>query len=56
MNIAEFVSAAEEKELDVNIPLALPGGGGAAAAETCPSLCVCTFQLVLQDFFRLFLL
>ncbi|XP_015900452.3 uncharacterized protein LOC107433649 [Ziziphus jujuba] len=40
VNIAEFVSAAEEKELDVNIPLALPGGGGAAAAETCPSLCI----------------
>lgn len=53
MNLAEFVSAAEERELELNIPLVLPAGG-AAAAEPCPSLCVCTCQIVYKTFFFCF--
>lgn len=37
VNLSEFVSAAEENELQLNIPLTTSGG----AAEPCPSLCVC---------------
>ncbi|KAM5559290.1 hypothetical protein ABKV19_020772 [Rosa sericea] len=36
VNLAEFVAAAEEKELQLNIPLTTSGG----AAEPCPSLCI----------------
>lgn len=37
VNLAEFASASEREELELNIPLTLAAG----AAELCPSLCVC---------------
>ncbi|XP_004303395.1 PREDICTED: uncharacterized protein LOC101301406 [Fragaria vesca subsp. vesca] len=36
VNLAEFISAAEENELQLNIPLTM----SASAAEPCPSLCI----------------
>ncbi|CAK9152971.1 unnamed protein product [Ilex paraguariensis] len=36
LNLAEFTSAAAEKEFELNIPLAVSGN----AAEPCPSLCI----------------
>lgn len=36
VNLAEFASASEQEELELNIPLTLAAG----AAEPCPSLCV----------------
>ena len=41
MNLAEFVSAAEQKELELNIPLTPCGG----STEPCPTLCVCSFAV-----------
>lgn len=39
VNIAEYVSAAEQKELELNIPLISCSG----SAEACATLCVCSF-------------
>ncbi|KAK4272661.1 hypothetical protein QN277_021181 [Acacia crassicarpa] len=36
LNLAEFASAADQKDFDLNIPLSLPGG----SVEPCPVLCV----------------
>lgn len=44
LNIAEFASAAEEKEFELNIPLTLPGG----AAEPHPLLCISLSLLELR--------
>ncbi|XP_043711190.1 uncharacterized protein LOC122660081 [Telopea speciosissima] len=44
LNIAEFASAAEEKELEINIPLVQPGGG----AEPHPIICLSLSLLELR--------
>ncbi|KAH0971800.1 hypothetical protein GBA52_023956 [Prunus armeniaca] len=44
VNLAEFVSEAEQKELQLNIPLTSSG----AAAEPCPSLCISLSLLELR--------
>ncbi|ONH95843.1 hypothetical protein PRUPE_7G091900 [Prunus persica] len=44
VNLAEFVSEAEQKELQLNIPLISSGG----AAEPCPSLCISLSLLELR--------
>ncbi|KAM6547775.1 hypothetical protein CsatB_019451 [Cannabis sativa] len=44
VNIAEFVSAAEEKELELNIPLTPCGG----SSEPCPTLCLTLSLLELR--------
>ena len=40
LNLAEYASAADQKECELKIPLTLSGG---AAAEPTPLLCVCAF-------------
>ena len=39
VNLSEYVSAAEEKELELNIPLTSCG----MAPEPCSTLCVCAY-------------
>lgn len=46
LNLAEFAAKAEEKEFNLNIPLAVSG----SASETHPLLCVCTILDVAQLF------
>lgn len=45
LNLAEYASAADKKEFELNIPLILPG---AAAAEAFPSLCISLSLLELR--------
>lgn len=40
LNLAEYASAAEQKELELRLPLLLPAG----AAEPQPVLCVCVLK------------
>ena len=49
VNLAEYVSAAEHEEVEVNVPLTSDGG----AAEPRPTLCVCAIILEVVNF-RLF--
>lgn len=39
LNLAEFASAADHKDFDLNIPLILPG----SSVDACAYLCVCSF-------------
>ncbi|XP_077225912.1 uncharacterized protein LOC143859118 [Tasmannia lanceolata] len=45
LNLAEFASAAEEKEIEINVPLSLPGGG---PSESQPSICLALSLLELR--------
>lgn len=40
LNLAEYASAADQKEFELNIPLTLSGN----ATEPSPSLCVCASE------------
>ena len=40
LNLAEYASVAEQKEFELNVPLALSTG----AAEPGPQLCVCALK------------
>jgi hypothetical protein len=40
LNLAEYASAADQKEFELNIPLTLSG----SATEPSPSLCVCASE------------
>ncbi|XP_054801960.1 uncharacterized protein LOC129305840 [Prosopis cineraria] len=45
LNLAEFASADDQKDFDLNIPLTLPGG----SVEPCPVLCVSVNLVELRD-------
>lgn len=56
VNLAEFASAAEQKEFELRLPLMVSAG----VAEPCPFLCVCAFEYlpmsILPGFLKFILL